>query len=81
MNKGTPLRYLRILSLIMTALGVASILASLLLDADSTIALVGMLLVVAGAVKIAVVRLWHGVAGFGAPLHVESASTRVPRKE
>jgi hypothetical protein len=65
----------------MTVLGIALIAAALLFDANPTVGLVGMMLVVAGAVKIVIVRLWQGVAGFGAPLPAESASSTVPRKE
>ena len=75
------MRHLRTISLLMTVLGIALIAAALLFDASPTVGLVGMMLVVAGAVKIVIVRLWQGVAGFGAPVPAESASSTAPRKE
>lgn len=65
----------------MTVLGIALIVTAVLFNAGPTVALVGMMLVVAGAVKIVIVRLWHSVAGFGAPMSAETASSTVPRKE
>lgn len=63
----------------MTVLGVAMIAAAVVAGAGPTIGLIGMMLVVAGIVKIVIVRLWNGVAGFAAP--VESASASHPSKE
>jgi membrane-bound ClpP family serine protease len=74
-------RHLRTISLLLTVLGIALVLAALLFDANPTVGLVGMMLVVAGAVKIVIVRLWQSAAGFGAPVPAESATSTLPRKE
>ena len=63
----------------MTVLGVAMIAAALLIDAGPTVGLIGMMLVVAGIVKVVIVKLWYGVAAFGAP--AEGATSPQPRKE
>jgi hypothetical protein len=70
---------LRTISLLMTVLGIALIAAALLASAGATVGLIGMMLVVAGVVKIVIVKLWHGVASFGAP--ADSGMTPHPRKE
>lgn len=74
------MRYLKAISILMTALGVAAIVVTILLDLNPTIALAGMLLVVAGVVKIVIVGLWHGVAGFGAPLTAEAPIRQKERR-
>jgi hypothetical protein len=70
---------LKTISIFMTVLGIAAIAATALFDLNLTVALVGMMLIVAGVVKIVIVSLWHGIAGFGAPLTAEAPPA--PRKE
>jgi hypothetical protein len=65
----------------MTFAGIAAIAAALSLDLNRTILLVGMMLVVAGGVKIIIVGLWHSVAAFGAPASADVTSHSVPGKE
>lgn len=77
--QGMLLNHLRTISLLMTVLGIALIAAALLAGASPTVGLIGMMLVVAGAVKIVIVKLWHSVASFGAP--AETAMTAQSRKE
>ena len=52
--------HLRNLSILMLGLGIALVAAGLALDLSEVITLIGLMLVVAGAVKIATVRIWHG---------------------
>jgi hypothetical protein len=65
-------RHLRAISILMTLLGVVAIVAAIALNLSATIVVIGMMLVVAGLVKIAMVALWHTVAGFGAPIKAEA---------
>ena len=65
----------------MTLAGVAAIAAALTLDVSRTVLLVGMMLVVAGGVKIVIVGLWQTVAGFGAPASNDASMSPVPGKE
>ena len=76
LDEGTSLRYLRAISILMTVLGITAIAAAVLLDLNPTVALAGMLLIVAGVVKIVIVGLWHGIAGFGAPLTADAPPAR-----
>jgi hypothetical protein len=62
------LRHLRTVSCAMTLLGAGCVAAALLIDLSPTVLLVGLMLIIAGAVKITMVALWHGVAGFGAAI-------------
>ena len=66
-DRGIPVRQLRHVSVAITILGVLAIAAALAFNLGAAVTLTGMLLVVAGLVKIVVVALWRGVAGFGAP--------------
>ena len=68
------MRHLRAISVAMTLLGLAAVLAAIALDLNATIVVIGMMLVVAGLIKVAMVGLWHTVAGFGAPVNLESPS-------
>ncbi|MGH2558147.1 MAG: hypothetical protein ACRDJH_03710 [Thermomicrobiales bacterium] len=61
------MRYLRFISVVMTIVGIASIALSLAFDLPSMWTLAGMLLVIAGGVKIAMVVLWNGVAAVNTP--------------
>jgi hypothetical protein len=62
-----PMRYLRLISIAMTVLGIALVAASMTFTFGGMWTLTGLLLVVAGVVKIIMVELWQSVAGFGAP--------------
>lgn len=61
------MRYLRLTSYAMTMLGVALVALSLTLSLSSMWTVAGMLLVVAGIVKIAMIVLWTGVATVDSP--------------
>ena len=61
------MRHLRHVSVAITILGLLAIAAAIALDLGPAVTLTGMLLVVAGLVKIVIVALWRGVAGFDAP--------------
>lgn len=61
------MRHLRTISYLITAAGIVAVIVSLVSDVSPTVQLVGLMLVIAGAVKIGMVALWNGVAGFGAP--------------
>jgi hypothetical protein len=58
-------RYLRSISYLIAAIGLAMIVLATLLDLREMWIVAGMLLVVAGIVKIAMVHVWVNVAGFG----------------
>jgi hypothetical protein len=60
-------RYLRFISYVLTIAGVAIVAISLAFDLPSMWTLAGMLLVIAGGVKIAMVALWNGVAAVHTP--------------
>ncbi len=62
------MRYLRPISYGITIAGIVLVVAAIALDLSPTVALIGMMLVVAGLVKIATVAIWHGTFGFGVPL-------------
>ncbi len=55
--------HLRNLSILMLGLGVALVIAGEALDLGAVVTLVGLMLVVAGAVKIVTVRIWHAFFG------------------
>ncbi len=65
------MRYIRWASNLIAVAGAILIAAGVALHLSPTVTLIGMMLVVAGIVKIIVVGLWHGIGGFGAPLHIE----------
>ncbi len=62
------MRHLKTVSYAITALGIVCVTAVLLLDLNPTVLLIGLMLIIAGAVKVTMVALWHTVAGFGAPV-------------
>lgn len=64
---GARVRHLRTVSYLMTALGLVLIVAALAADRSAAVLLSGLLLVVAGMVKIVMVAIWHSVAGMGVP--------------
>ena len=66
------MRHLKTISAAMTLLGAAAVVASIALDLDATIIVIGMMLAVAGVIKVAMIGLWHAVAGVGAPVNAES---------
>ena len=68
------MRHLKSVSYIITGLGVVAVAAELLLNLSATMLLVGLMLIVAGVVKVTMVALWHTVAGFGAPVIEEVAN-------
>ena len=53
------MRRLNYLSIALTVAGVVALALGLLLDLAPVIALVGLMLIVAGVVKVATVRIWH----------------------
>ncbi len=59
------MRYLRLIAIAMTALGVGATIAALALGLGPLWTLTGMMLAVAGVVKIATVAIWNGFAGLG----------------
>lgn len=62
------MRYIRWISYVITVAGVVLTAVGATFGLNPTITLIGLMLVVAGVVKIVAVGLWHGVGGFGAPL-------------
>ena len=62
------MRHLKNVSYVITVLGFVLMAAALLVDLDPTILLIGLMLIIAGGVKIGMVALWNGVAGFGTPV-------------
>jgi hypothetical protein len=63
------MRHLRWTSRAITVLGAIAILAALALDLGAALILMGVLLTVAGIVKVVVVHLWMHVAGLGTDRH------------
>jgi hypothetical protein len=59
------MRYLRMISIGMTIAGIALVAISLLFDLGALYTLIGMMLTIAGVVKIATVAIWNGVVGLG----------------
>jgi hypothetical protein len=58
-------RYLRLISIAITVAGVALAVVASVFDLDAAVTLTGLMLVVAGLVKIATVAIWNGFAGLG----------------
>jgi hypothetical protein len=58
-------RHLRSISYLIAATGLATIVFAALLDLREMWIVAGMLMVVAGIVKIVMVHIWVNVAGFG----------------
>jgi len=65
----------------MTLVGVGAIAAAITADLNPTVQLIGMMLVVAGIVKIVILGLWHAVAGIGGPAGPDVASNQTAMKE
>jgi hypothetical protein len=61
------MRHLRIVSFLITAVGIIAVVVASILDAGAMWILAGLLLAWAGIVKIVVVHLWERVAGLGGP--------------
>lgn len=59
------MRYLRLLSIAMTISGVLLAVASTIFDFGGALTLTGLMLVIAGVVKIVTVAIWHGIVGLG----------------
>ena len=59
------MRYLRLISIAMTLAGVALAVVATAFDLGGALTLTGMMLVVAGLVKIMTVAIWNGFAGLG----------------
>lgn len=76
------MRHLNRVSYLITLAGIVAVAAALALGLDQTVVLVGLMLVIAGLVKIAMVAIWRGVAGFGVPLaDGEAAPSTTTREE
>jgi hypothetical protein len=59
------MRYLRLISIAMAAAGIGLIAVSLAFDLSGLWTVIGMMLTIAGLVKIATVAIWNGVVGLG----------------
>lgn len=68
-NGQAGMRTLRIASVGITTLGVVALLAAAAFDLNDMVVLTGILLLLAGIVKIIVVQLWIHVAGLGTDDH------------
>lgn len=68
--RGGFVRRLSLVSYVLVALGLVAILAGEAAGAGATWTLAGLLSVVAGVIKVAVIMLWRTVAGFGDSNHV-----------
>lgn len=68
------MRHLKLVSYLLTAAGIGLVVLAVALDLTPTLTLIGLMLAIAGVVKIAVVAVWHGFAGFGVPLTAESTA-------
>jgi hypothetical protein len=60
-------RYLRSISILMVVAGFAIVVLSEALGFTAMWTIAGMLLLVAGLVKVAMVYIWQNIAGFGSP--------------
>lgn len=74
-----PVKLARNISYAMTVAGVSLILIAALLDLPAGILLTGMLLFVAGIIKIAMVAIWG--AFFALPMTEPGSSTTQPSRE
>ena len=54
------MRHIHNLSWLMLAVGIATAIAGVTLDLGAVVTLIGLMLVVAGVVKVITVRIWHG---------------------
>ena len=61
------MRRLNNLSIALTVAGLLAVIVGLLLDRSPLITLIGLMLVVAGAVKVATVYLWRAMFDAGKP--------------
>lgn len=59
------MRYLRWISIAMTVAGLLLAGGSVLFDLGGALTITGLMLVVAGLVKIVTVAIWHGFVGLG----------------
>jgi hypothetical protein len=66
-------RYLRLISIAITVAGIALAIAARLFDLGGAATLTGLMLLVAGLVKIATVAVWNGFAGLGPVKTTEDA--------
>lgn len=58
-------RYLRPISILMVVAGLAAVVVSEAFDLNTMWTVTGMLLLVAGLVKVAMVYVWQNIAGIG----------------
>lgn len=69
------MRYLHLTSYGLTILGFATLMAAIAFDLNATIQLAGLMLALAGVVKIVVVYLWTNVANLGSDQHEPTPPT------
>jgi len=69
------MRYLHLTSYGLTILGFATLIAAIAFDLNPTIQLAGLMLALAGVVKIAVVYLWTHIANLGSDQHEPTPPT------
>ena len=55
------MRHIRLVSILMLMAGAAVAVAGIALDLSPVVTLVGLMLVIAGIIKIVTVRIWHGL--------------------
>ncbi len=67
--KNISMHHLRITSWTIVVLGVLAFLAGVLFPIGDVWQLAGLLLVIAGGVKVAMIHLWVNVAGLGTDRH------------
>ncbi|HEY7032850.1 MAG TPA: hypothetical protein VH482_16015 [Thermomicrobiales bacterium] len=67
------MRYLRLVSIAITVAGLALAVAASVFDLGPALTLTGLMLVVAGLVKIVTVAIWHGFAGLAPVKTTEDA--------
>ena len=63
------MRYLRYVSWVLVGLGLLAIVAAPLFDLGEVVTLAGIMLILAGVVKIVVVYIWTNLAGLGTDRH------------
>lgn len=69
------MRYLHLTSYGLTILGFATLIVALAFDLNAAIQLAGLMLALAGVVKIVVVYLWTHVANLGSDQHEPTPPT------
>ena len=77
---GARVRHLQTVSYAMAALGIVLTVAALAADLSAAVMLSGLLLVVAGLVKIVMIALWNGIAGMAAAPETEPVARPVPAR-